>query len=328
MEYPRTTKSDIEDKVSLSIVVKVTDSQEFDDGNEMYYLRDIEGNETRLKIWNEETDRYEIETGEWYLFQDAEGDTYGEPMLGSNRGDMEAIALDKPPEFVEEPTEVETEEVTEGGTLAVDIETISIVPEDELDLDNSDHVSLLCIGVGYTPEVGMPGNSTVLFREGSSECDEAALLERFCEYVEDRNPDQLVLFKGDFDLTHLQGRASRVDDNGNLSSRVESVFDTHRVVNLTPPGSLEDNFDVIPTYWDIYQHSLDPAEWRRSHPNYTGELDNPKVTNKDIPYFGERYIELRDSSATNQEFRALHELIRHYTKSDIDPLFRLVARKK
>jgi hypothetical protein len=327
MEYPQTTKADIEDGEPISIVAKVTNARTFDDGNEMYYLRDIEGNETRLKIWSAETDRYDIQVERWYLFQDAEGDTYDDPMLGSNRGDMQTIALDKPPEFVEEPTEVETEEVVEDGALAVDIETVSLVGETELDLDNSDHVALLCIGVGYTSEIGLPGRSTVLFREGTSERHEAALLERFCEYVEERNPDQLILFKGDFDLTHLQGRATRVAEDAGLGHRVRSVFENHRVVNLSPPGSLEDNVEVVPTYWDIYNHSLNPAEWRRDHPNYTGELNNPEVTNKDIPYFGDRYLELREQGADDREFRALHEMIRHYTTSDIDPLFGLAARR-
>jgi len=327
MEYPRATKTDIKDEEPLSIVAKVTNAQEFDDGNEMYYLRDIEGDETRLKIWSAETDRYDIEVEQWYLFQDAEGDTYGDPMLGSNRGDMQAIALDEPPEFVEEPAEIENEEIVEGGTLAVDIETISLVPESEVDLNNSDHVGLLCIGVGYTPKVGIQGDSTVFFREGTSESDEAALLERFCAYVENRNPDQLILFRGDFDLTHLQGRATRVATDAELSDRVKSLFETYRVVNLSPPGSLEENAEVVPTYWDIYNHSLEPAEWRLDHPNYTGELDNPEVTNKDIPYFGDRYLELRDEGGNGQELRALHELIRHYTKSDIDPLFRLIQER-
>jgi hypothetical protein len=327
MEYPENTKSDIEDGKTLSIVAKVTNFKRFDDGNEMYYLTDIEGSNTKLKIWDEEVDLYEIEVGRWYLFENAEGDTYGDPMLGSNRGDMQTVVLEEPPESVEESLNEASEDVIEGGVLAVDIETISLVPESEIDLSNSNHVSLLCIGVGYTPELGMPGRSAVLFREGSQRQDEENLLERFCEYVEDRNPDQLVLFRGDFDRTHLRGRATLVAEDDDLNSRVNATFENHRVVNLTPPGSLEDNADVIPTYWDIYNHSLDPAEWRQDHPRYTGELDDPEVTNKDIPYFGARYLELRDEERTNREFRALHELIRHYTESDIIPLFDLASQK-
>jgi len=102
MEYPENTKSDIEDGKTLSIVAKVTNFKRFDDGNEMYYLTDIEGSNTKLKIWDEEVDLYEIEVGRWYLFENAEGDTYGDPMLGSNRGDMQTVVLEEPPESVEE----------------------------------------------------------------------------------------------------------------------------------------------------------------------------------------------------------------------------------
>jgi len=52
MEYPENTKSDIEDGKTLSIVAKVTNFKRFDDGNEMYYLTDIEGSNTKLKIWD------------------------------------------------------------------------------------------------------------------------------------------------------------------------------------------------------------------------------------------------------------------------------------
>jgi hypothetical protein len=40
--------------------------------------------------------------------------------------------------------------------------------------------------------------------------------------------------------------------------------------------------------------------------------------------FGERYLELCDEGATGHEYRALHELIRHYTVADIDPLFEMI----
>lgn len=327
MEYPRTTKHDIEDGVSISILAKVTNGETFDDGNERYQLTDIEGNSVHLKIWAAEADRYDIETGNWYLFQEAEGDLFrGDRKLSSNRGDMEAIALDEPPEFVDvaEFEPVEFGELTEGSVLALDIETISTVPETEIDLENSDHVELLCIGVGFAPAVGSPGSSRVLFRRGSSSTAEVDLLERFCEYVEARDPDQLLVFKGDFDVRHLRGRAARVDEGSGISDRVNTLFDTYELVNLDPTGSLEENADVLETHWDIYNHSLNPADWRADHPNYRGDVSDPVVTNKDIPYFGKRYLQLCDEGVDNREYRALHELLRHYTISDIDPLFSMI----
>jgi len=126
--------------------------------------------------------------------------------------------------------------VIEGGVLAVDIETISLVPESEIDLSNSNHVSLLCIGVGYTPELGMPGRSAVLFREGAR-----GRMKRIY------SNDSVSMWKtgtriswyclGDFDRTHLRGRATLVAEDDDLNSRVNATFENHRVVNLTPPGS-------------------------------------------------------------------------------------------
>lgn len=328
MEFPENTKEDIEDSTPISLVGKVVRTRSFDNGDELYNIKDAEQNNIELKVWPEETELYEIETDEWYLFECAEGDVFdGDQKLGSNRGNMEAIKLDGPPEFVEftEEQSSASGETVNGGIVAVDIETISTVSERELDLENSDHIELLCIGVGYTPKLGNPGHSEVLFRQGSSVEAEANLLERFRDYVESRDPDQLLMFKGDFDRTHLRGRARRVNSS-DLEERVSEILDEHEIINLDPPGSLEENIeDPVETHWDIYHHTLTPADWRAENPRYSGDLDDPKVTNKDISDFGKRYLELYDEGQDTREYRALRELIRHYTESDIDPLFRLAG---
>lgn len=219
------------------------------------------------------------------------------------------------------------EEMSEGGIVAFDIETISRVPEAELDLVNSDHLELLCIGVGYAPGPGRPGKSGVLVRDGLSAESEAELIDRFCEYVEGADPKHLLLFKGDFDLQHVPGRATRARSDA-FGEHVQDVLNDRELINLDLPGSLEDNVDEpIETHWDIYEHSLNPEDWRVDHPRFTGDVDDPVVTNKDIPYFGDRYLELVEQGEESREVRALYELIRHYTIADIDPLFELVANE-
>jgi len=331
MPLPENTREDIVDDEPIDLVGKVEHVDQFDDGNERYHLTDIVGNRTTLKIWSDETDGYDIEPDAWYLFEDAGGDIYrGDSKLKSNYGNMAATRLDGMPDIVDREA-VETaglEELSDGGIVAFDIETISTVPESELDLDNSDHVELLCIGVGYAPAAGQPGKSEVLVRDGISIESEAELIERFCEYVEAADPEYLLLFKGDFDLNHVPGRAERTGSDA-LSDRVQTVLGEREIINLDPPGSLEDNIDEpTETYWDIYEHTLSPGDWRVDHPKYTGEIDDPTVSNKDIPYFGERYLELVEQDQDNQEVRALYELIRHYTVADIDPLFEMVANEK
>ena len=322
MDFPRTTKPDIEDRESIDIIGRVIQGKSFDNGDQKYRLLDPEQNEIELKIWASESDNYDIETDHWYLLERAEGDEYkGDRKLSSNRGKMGVTLLEEPPEFVKVPENNDSPQQVDGGVLAIDIETISTVSEHQLDLDNSDHIELLCIGVGFASEAGSPGRSQVLFREGTSVDDERELLERFCEFVDSRSPDQLLLFKGDFDIQHLQGRAKRVGSDSGLEDRVRDIFETHEINNLNPLGKLEENYDTPDTYWDIYNHSLNPANWRKDHPNYDGDLDDPTVSNKDIPYFGERFLELCDQNEITREYRTLRELIRHYTIADIDPLF-------
>jgi|GEM_PF-3474295 len=330
MPLPRNTREDIVDSNTINIVSRVDQVQRFDDGNELYHLTDIEGNRTTLKIWRNETDQYDIEPDDWYLFKEAEGDVYqGDKKLSSNRGDMVVTPLEGIPDIVDKAAIENSsfEELSDGGIVAFDIETISTVPESELDLDNSDHLELLCIGVGYALGPGQPGMSDVLVRDGRSAESEAELIARFCDYVEETDPEHLLLFKGDFDLNHVPGRAERVGSEA-LGERVQGILEKRETINLDLPGSLEDNLDEpVETHWDIYEHSLNPADWRVSHPAYDGDPDDPIVTNKDIPYFGERYLELVEQGEDNREVRALYELIRHYTVADIDPLFEIVANE-
>jgi hypothetical protein len=249
--------------------------------------------------------------------------------VGSNYGDLQVTSLESPPTTVDrdEPDDTATESTQQtGGVVALDIETISTVPEAEFEFDNSDHLELLCIGVGYAPYQGAPGTSRTLFRSGTTDVSEAALLQQFCDYVESHTPSHLVTFKGDFDYQHLIGRAERLSEiEPDLSTRVRGLFTEHDWTNLDPWGSLEDNADVSKTHWDIYEHSLTPAEWRKDHPRFDGDPDDPIVYNVDIPYFGQRYLELTEQPESgHREQRALHELLRHYTVADIDPLFELL----
>jgi len=93
---------------------------------------------------------------------------------------------------------------------------------------------------------------------------------------------------------------------------------------LGPWGSLEDNADVRKTHWGIYEHFLSPTEWRKDHPRVDDDPDDPVVYNVDIPYFGQRYLELTEQPESAPEYRALHELLRNYTPADIDSLFKLL----
>lgn len=331
MTLPEATRDDVEDGVTLSIAGLVKRINSFDDGNVLVRFVDLDGNELDFKIWSGDTDHDMLETGEWFLFHAAKGDVFDdEVQIESNFGNAEIEPIDGPSTDPEQSTSDGTAESVQDGVLAFDIETVSTVPEATFNFRNSDHLELLSIGVGFAPNGDDPVETDVLVRSGTAPADEVTLLERFCDYVERQTPEELLFYKGlDFDKRHVLGRAERLDDSDGLHGRVQAIFDSHDLVNLDPPGSLEDNTDVTPTYWDVYTHSLDPVAWRESHPNWDDDtrMDVPHVENTDIPYFGERYLALADdvdeSDNGGVEYRSLRELIVHYTRADIEPLFEL-----
>lgn len=334
MSLPDNTRADIEDGEVIDIVAEVLQSKTYDDGNTDVRLKDATGEVLRLKIWEGNADYTELEKDAWYLFRRARGDIYqGESNLTSNYGSIEFNRLDGPPDFVDRPTGPGSDralDLGEPGVVGFDIETISTVPQAELDFDDSSHFELLAIGLGHAREMGQPAKTTVYIRDGTSPRDEISLLDSFCDYIEIRNPHSLVTFRGDFDRRHILGRAARLADVEEWSDeRVRAIFENYTHDDIDRLGTLEDNIDVEPTFWDIYNHSLDPPTWRRSHPRWDDArpADDSVVTNRDIPYIGERLLELSDSSDRpddeDREYRALKELIRHYTAADVEPLFRL-----
>lgn len=334
MPLPTNVRGDIVDGEVIDIVAEVLQSKTYDDGNKDIRLRDAEGEVFRLKIWEGDADDVDLERDTWYVFRQAQGDIYqGEANLTSNYGRIEFDPLDDPPEFVERPAGQAAERPInpkEGGVVAFDIETISTVPQDELDFEDSSHFQLLAIGLGYASGRGQPPETEVLIRKGRSPIEEISLLDGFCDYIESRDPSSLITFAGDFDRGHILGRAAILAESENWSDdRVRAIFDNYQHEDIDRLGTLEENVDVQPTYWDIYNHALDPPTWRENHPRWAASkpTDDPVVTNRDIPYFGEKFLELADSSERSaveeREYRAIEELIRHYTVADVEPIFRL-----
>jgi len=200
MNLPQTTKEDIDDGEPISIAAQVLQHRTFDDGNTQVRLQDTEGQEFLLKIWDGDLPAFEFREDEWILLEDALGDIYnGDVNVGSNYSDVQLTYLESPPSSVDqdEPDNTAADSTQQsGGVVVLDIETISTVPEAEFEFDNSDHLELLCIGVGYAPHQGAPGATHTLFRSGTTDVSEAALLRQFCEYVESHAPSHLVTFKG------------------------------------------------------------------------------------------------------------------------------------
>jgi hypothetical protein len=367
MEYPSATRDDIEQDVEIDILVRV---EEVNDGrgkiDSLVRTVDRLGNSIPLTVF-ESNPEYQFTPGNWYVLRRASGNYYERKdrlELRSNFGKLSVDAVPEPspevapvlaPDSVQQPeAESETQQAsgtagtatgsdtpTDGGTLALDIETVSAVPESEVDLDDSETLELLCVAVGYRDRPGGHVESEVLFREGTDDRSELELYADLCDWIESRGPDRLLTYSGsDFDLPHLRTRIDLIADASDLWSetvkRVVRLFGTSDGpgaldhTDLYERGSLADATDQRPTHWDIYRHSLDPTDWRtdqREAGRYPDDwdLDDPRVRGGDVPGFGDRYLSLvADGAGDEQEARALRELLRHYAVADVEPLFALV----
>ena len=348
MELPTATVDEIEDDTAIDILGCVDYVPENEPERRAVRLFDREGEEFELTLFGSDSN-FGLETGEWYAFRDAEGDVY-EPTdsvgITPSFGDMSVKHLPEPPEIATEGARERSESTTDAPSgpvtledgaarAVVDIETVLAdgVDEATVDLDDSSHVELLCVGVGYQPAPGIPASVDVLFRADPSPQAEYDLLEAVCAWLEIRDPESVLTY-GEFDPRHLNGRAERLEERlgkGDVRERLAVFFgdDRHRDVSLGV--SLEDAADTVPTYWDVYDHDLDPTTWRRRLQEVGGwpegtPLDDPVMTNKDIDGVGGRYLELSeelDTPTESRQYRAVRELLRHYTAGDIEPVFQL-----
>ena len=350
MELPTATVEDIENDTAIDILACVDYLPEDKPERRAVRLFDREGEEFKLTLFDSDSN-LGLEKGEWYAFRDAEGDVYeptGSIGITPSFGDMSVQHLPETPDIVSEGARSRSETTTEtpsgpvtleDGTAraVVDIETVLAdgIDEETVDLDDSGHLELLCVGVGYQPAPGLPADVDVLFRAGPSPQAEYDLLEAVCAWLENREPESVLTY-GEFDPRHLKGRAARLEDRlgdgaGDVRERLEPFFSGERYRDVSLGISLEDAAETVPTYWDVYDHGLDPTTWRRRLRELGGwveekPLDDPVMTNKDIDGVGSRFLERSESLAVpaeSREYRALRELLRHYTAGDIEPVFQL-----
>ena len=302
---------------------------------------------------------YDWGSAEYYEFKQAIGDIYQENIGIKPSWKTEITPLDTaPPAFESSSDPADTPVSTDGeapssgdARLALDIEVLTPVPESKLDLSDPTHIELLCIGVGYQPAPGLPPETTVLFRTGATPEHELELLEDFCEWIDARSASTLLTFGGEsFDLSHLHERTRLAEKecktDRELESRISDTVGEFASIDLKPTAkqafgyssSLESTcrqaeVSVTETHWDIYNHSLNPEAWRKKQQNEGSNsppksLNHRNVLGSDVPFIGEHYLELiKAGNQDTVEARAIRELLRSYTQSDIDPLFFLAERE-
>lgn len=317
------------------------------------YFQDMKGVFVTLTIFpdNDYLIEREWEEGQWYQFTEVNGNLYnGENGIKHRDG---ASVEETTPPGLKGPTdgsrainELIPSLYDDTARIAVDIEVLTTVPDSELDLNNPEHIELLCIGVGFQTEHPHPPITEVLFRPEDGPAGECQLLESFCTWLDEHPGQTLLTYRGEqFDIPHLQNRARIAAEKvgasdsepkyEGLEERVTDALESYTHVDLGETAfkafeypSLNDLLDrfgieIPKTYWAAYNHGLDVRDWRTEQQN-NKLIDGSVVVGADIPQFGDHWLKLRDHGATETcRFRSLDALLRKYVKADISPLFEL-----
>lgn len=226
------------------------------------------------------------------------------------------------------------------GRFALDIETVSPSLdryERPPDFQDPAHFELLAVGLAHEDADG-ERETEVLYRETRAPEGELDLVDRTCDWIDDRPGDVCLTYGGErFDFVHLVGRAEaataecsgRTETYRRICALLEEEL-THDDIQPAAQAAFgeytsleaacaEVGIEPAETRWADYDHGIDLDEVRPR--NYRGQ---EHVTNRDVPVFGERYLALADAGATETlTFRSLRELLDHYGREDIVHLFDL-----
>lgn len=235
------------------------------------------------------------------------------------------------------------------GRLALDIETVDgAIPDGEsFDAENSTHVELFCVCVGFQSEPGASVDHEVFFRDGWGSAAELDVLERTIDWLESKPPETVLTYNGDaFDLPHLEGRAhiaaETLGDRADLAYRVERFVDGIDSADLFPDA--RDAYEAVHDEWPSFEdacracdvgvtrteleafdvHSIVDFPAHRT----TADAMKPYFVGSDVPVVGKRYLDLLEAGATETKtFRELHAMLEHYSVTDVVPLFELADRR-
>lgn len=227
--------------------------------------------------------------------------------------------------------------------LAIDIETASPHKEPGRDdFQDTSYFELVAVGLGYQPDPDEEVETEVLFRDGGWDVESTNdLLQRVETWCRDREADAILTHNGErFDKIHLNGWAQEVTEEGywpEANERINLLFSSHIDLN---PLAVERFQDRLESWRDLVKLE-DVCDWEDIHIPATrydeydiGRLtqheaiDVPHVTNVHIgEVLGEAYVEHKIRGTTDtQQFQELEQLLRDYTKADIEPLFQLARR--
>lgn len=197
-----------------------------------------------------------------------------------------------------------------GGSIALDIETINLVEQPDLDFQTPEHWTVFCVAVGHRPADTTEIETKVLFRNGPSPCDELDLILQTAQWIRDRKPDKLVTYNGkNYDIPILKHRATVTSHECPRShqANLNLLFDAITHTDLFPIVKDANDHENVSLDDALDDHGIDTAE--------VG-LDGEYVTGGEMPRLGMRII---SGEASNEEYQAVVT----YAESDVKPLFAL-----
>jgi len=126
-----------------------------------------------------------------------------------------------------------SESLGTGGSVTLDIKTIYLVGQPDLDFQNSEHWTVFAVSLGHRSEETTDIVTTLLFRQGSSPWDELDLILRTAEWIRKRKPAEIITYNGEkYDISLLKNRGS-ISSVTYAESDVEPLFALHDSVSET-----------------------------------------------------------------------------------------------
>lgn len=209
-------------------------------------------------------------------------------------------------------TEQTNSEPSKKPAVALDIETINLVPDPDLDFQDPTHWTVFCIPLGYRSPDGSI-ETDVLFRTGPTACDERELIDRTIEWIRSQNPTpkEIITYNGAaYDIPILKHRATVTtrECRGHHPTRsdMQLILDYLNHNDLAQTVKEQAGYNV----------KLESALDYHDIPTVETTLNGGEIDGSDMPTIG---LDIIAGDASDREKQA----VREYAESDVEPLFAL-----
>ncbi|ERH01231.1 MAG: hypothetical protein J07HN6_02866, partial [Halonotius sp. J07HN6] len=282
------------------------------------YCTDIEQTELRLMIPEPSTTDLQLETGQWYRFDDVVRTRSPEATLLHPPEDINPEPVDAPEEHIAQSTGADESPWLVQLGRQKDIIAITVQPRP------TDRIGNMSIADPETFEIGAvcisycngAGDTTVYHREESPIEDEHLLLEHVVEDIPEVEEPLLLTRGHNHDpLELLYQRLKLAGDGDIIMSGAEQVVgdcfhaDADRIAHRAGTDALAEfaqqvGIETNPVRLDDYDIGATPADWRQNWAIETTPLSDvvdPRMTDRDYSVLVERYLNAEDESVASAQ---------------------------